>query len=130
MVGVFSIFVTLPILDVKQAGFGLAAAVLIDATIVRAVLLPSTLKLLGNWNWYLPRWLDWLPQLEYTDARRVTAVDTRELPRPEAAAAHAGGGRLFASRASGAHTNRPPTRGVVGSSHLPRRRSRLARSDS
>jgi uncharacterized membrane protein YdfJ with MMPL/SSD domain len=58
MVGVFSIFVTLPILDVKQAGFGLAAAVLIDATIVRAVLLPATMKLLGDWNWYLPRWLN------------------------------------------------------------------------
>ncbi len=63
MVGVFSIFVTLPILDVKQAGFGLAAAVLIDATIVRAVLLPATMKLLGDWNWYLPRWLDWLPRV-------------------------------------------------------------------
>jgi putative drug exporter of the RND superfamily len=59
MVGVFSIFVTLPILDVKQAGFGLAAAVLIDATIVCAVLLPATMKLLGDWNWYLPRWLNW-----------------------------------------------------------------------
>jgi uncharacterized membrane protein YdfJ with MMPL/SSD domain len=64
MVGVFSIFVTLPILDVKQAGFGLAAAVLIDATIVRAVLLPATMKLLGDWNWYLPDWLNWLPTLE------------------------------------------------------------------
>ena len=63
MVGVFSIFVTLPILDVKQAGFGLAAAVLIDATIVRAILLPATMKLLGDWNWYLPRWLEWLPKL-------------------------------------------------------------------
>jgi putative drug exporter of the RND superfamily len=38
--------------------------VLIDATIVRAVLLPATMKLLGEWNWYLPRWLDWLPRLE------------------------------------------------------------------
>ncbi len=65
MVGVFSIFVTLPILDVKQAGFGLAVAVLIDATIVRAVLLPATMKLLGDWNWYLPRWLNWLPTLSH-----------------------------------------------------------------
>jgi uncharacterized membrane protein YdfJ with MMPL/SSD domain len=64
MVGVFSIFVTLPILDVKQAGFGLAAAVLIDATIVRCVLLPATMMLLGDWNWYLPRWLNWLPKVE------------------------------------------------------------------
>jgi uncharacterized membrane protein YdfJ with MMPL/SSD domain len=74
MVGVFSIFVTLPILDVKQAGFGLAAAVLIDATIVRAVLLPATMKLLGDWNWYLPRWLNWLPKLEHTDARPIPTL--------------------------------------------------------
>ena len=48
----------------KQFGVGLAAAILIDATIVRAVLLPATMKLLGDWNWYLPRWLQWLPRLE------------------------------------------------------------------
>jgi RND superfamily putative drug exporter len=65
MVGVFSIFATLPILDMKQMGVGLAAAVLIDATIVRGVLLPATMKLLGDWNWYLPRWLRWLPRLEH-----------------------------------------------------------------
>jgi RND superfamily putative drug exporter len=65
MVGAFAIFATLPILDMKQMGIGLAAAVLIDATIVRGVLLPSSMKLLGDWNWYLPRWLDWLPRLEH-----------------------------------------------------------------
>jgi uncharacterized membrane protein YdfJ with MMPL/SSD domain len=64
MVGAFSIFATLPILDMKQMGVGLASAVLIDATIVRGVLLPSTMKLLGDWNWYLPNWLSWLPRLE------------------------------------------------------------------
>jgi uncharacterized membrane protein YdfJ with MMPL/SSD domain len=48
----------------KEMGIGLAAAVLIDATIVRAVLLPASMKLLGDWNWYLPRWLEWLPRLE------------------------------------------------------------------
>ena len=64
MVGVFSIFGTLSQLDIKQAGVGLAAAVLIDATIVRAVLLPAAMKLLGDWNWYLPNWLEWLPTLE------------------------------------------------------------------
>jgi len=62
MVAVFAIFMTLRTLDIKQMGFGLAAAILIDATIVRAVLLPSVMKLLGDWNWYLPRWLEWLPQ--------------------------------------------------------------------
>jgi hypothetical protein len=45
----------------KQFGVGLAAAVLIDATLVRGVLLPATMKLLGDWNWYLPSWLEWLP---------------------------------------------------------------------
>jgi RND superfamily putative drug exporter len=64
MVGVFSIFATLPILDMKEMGIGLAAAVLIDATIVRAVLLPATMKLLGDWNWWLPKRLQWLPKLE------------------------------------------------------------------
>jgi uncharacterized membrane protein YdfJ with MMPL/SSD domain len=62
MVGVFSIFGTLSQLDIKQAGVGLASAVLIDATIVRGVLLPSSMKLLGDWNWYLPSWLEWLPR--------------------------------------------------------------------
>ncbi|MCZ7589921.1 MAG: MMPL family transporter [Gaiella sp.] len=64
MVLVFSIFATLSMLFFKQFGVGLAVAILIDATIVRAVLLPATMKLLGEWNWYLPRWLEWLPRLE------------------------------------------------------------------
>jgi uncharacterized membrane protein YdfJ with MMPL/SSD domain len=61
MVGVFSLFGSLSSLELKQAGVGLATAVLIDATIVRAVLLPATMKLLGDWNWYLPRGLSRLP---------------------------------------------------------------------
>jgi RND superfamily putative drug exporter len=65
MVAVFGIFVTLSTVDLKQLGFGLAVAILIDATIVRAILLPATMKLLGAWNWYLPRWLEWLPRLEH-----------------------------------------------------------------
>ena len=64
MVFVFSIFATLSLLFFKQFGVGLAVAILIDATIVRAVLLPASMKLLGEWNWYLPRWLRWLPRLE------------------------------------------------------------------
>src|SRR5579884_2509290 len=63
MVAVFAIFITLRTLDIKQMGFGLAAAILIDATVVRAVLLPAVMKLLGDWNWYLPRWLGWLPRI-------------------------------------------------------------------
>jgi RND superfamily putative drug exporter len=62
MVAVFSIFGSLSSLDVKQAGVGLAVAVLIDATIVRAVLLPASMHLLGEWNWYLPRFLQRLPR--------------------------------------------------------------------
>jgi RND superfamily putative drug exporter len=58
MVGVFSIFATLSLLEFKQLGVGLAAAVLIDATIVRAVLLPSAMAMLGRHNWWLPAWLD------------------------------------------------------------------------
>ena len=65
MVAVFSVFALLPLIDVKEMGIGLAAAILIDATIVRAVLLPATMTLLGDANWYLPRWLAWLPRLEH-----------------------------------------------------------------
>ena len=57
MVAVFAIFATLSTLDMKQMGVGLAVAVLLDATIIRGVLLPATMKLLGRWNWYLPRGL-------------------------------------------------------------------------
>jgi RND superfamily putative drug exporter len=63
MVFVFSIFATLSLIMMKQFGVGLATAVLIDATIVRGVLLPATMRLLGEWNWYLPRWLSWLPRV-------------------------------------------------------------------
>jgi RND superfamily putative drug exporter len=74
MVFVFSVFATLSMLIFKQFGVGLAAAILIDATIVRAVLLPATMKLLGDWNWYLPKWLDWLPHVGHEAAvERVEA---------------------------------------------------------
>jgi uncharacterized membrane protein YdfJ with MMPL/SSD domain len=65
MIAVFGIFATLTFVDFKQLGVGLAVAVLIDATIVRAVLLPATMKLLGDWNWYLPKSLRWLPQAKH-----------------------------------------------------------------
>ena len=65
MVGVFALFGTLSLLDVKQFGVGPAIAVFLDATIVRAVLLPATMKLLGEWNWYMPRSLAWLPRLQH-----------------------------------------------------------------
>jgi len=62
MVFVFLTFATLSMVSLKEMGVGLAVAVLLDATIVRAVLLPATMKLLGHRNWYLPRWLSWLPE--------------------------------------------------------------------
>ena len=63
MVVVFSVFVTLSFLDFKEMGVGLAVAVLIDATIIRGILLPASMKVLGDWNWYLPSWLEWLPHM-------------------------------------------------------------------
>jgi uncharacterized membrane protein YdfJ with MMPL/SSD domain len=67
MVAVFSIFATLSFIDFKQMGVGLAAAILIDATVIRGVLLPATMKLLGERNWYLPSWLGWLPKRRLGD---------------------------------------------------------------
>jgi uncharacterized membrane protein YdfJ with MMPL/SSD domain len=63
MVAVFSMFALSSELQMKQMGIGLAAAVLIDATIIRGVLLPATMKLLGDWNWWLPSKLGWLPEV-------------------------------------------------------------------
>ena len=63
MVGVFSIFAVLSSLELKQMGVGLAAAILIDATVIRGVLLPATMKVLGDLNWWLPRSLSWLPRV-------------------------------------------------------------------
>lgn len=77
MVAVFSIFATLSTIDMKQLGVGLATALLIDATIVRGVLLPSVMKLLGDWNWYLPKWLEWLP-----DVSHETESAPRSVPAP------------------------------------------------
>jgi uncharacterized membrane protein YdfJ with MMPL/SSD domain len=77
MVAVFSIFATLSILMFKQFGVGLAAAILIDATLVRGVLLPATMKLLGERNWYLPRWLEWLPRLEGDEPPPAPAPEAR-----------------------------------------------------
>jgi uncharacterized membrane protein YdfJ with MMPL/SSD domain len=81
MVGVFSVFALLPIVDFKEMGIGLAAAVLIDATLVRGVLLPASMKLLGEANWYLPKWLQWLPRLEHEAAPHAPHAD----PAPAAA---------------------------------------------
>jgi uncharacterized membrane protein YdfJ with MMPL/SSD domain len=84
MVVTFGVFATLPLIDFKEMGIGLAAAILIDATIVRAVLLPATMKLLGDRNWYLPKWLQWLPRLEH-EAAPAPAPVAAPAPALEAA---------------------------------------------
>jgi RND superfamily putative drug exporter len=75
MIGVFSVFATLSFLDFKEMGVGLAVAVLIDATIIRGVLLPATMKLLGESNWYLPKFLGRMPQLRGRPAEAAYEPD-------------------------------------------------------
>ena len=76
MVGVFGAFALGRSIDTQQFGFGLGVAVLIDATIIRSILLPATMKLLGDWNWYLPSWLEWLPKVTVGDGRQEPATAT------------------------------------------------------
>jgi putative drug exporter of the RND superfamily len=64
IVAVFAGFARGDLIMFQQMGFGVAVALLVDATIIRSVLLPSAMKLLGEWNWYLPGWLEWLPRLQ------------------------------------------------------------------
>ena len=78
MVVVFAGFAAGELVMFQQMGFGLAVALLVDATLVRIVLVPAAMALLGEWNWYLPRWLNWLPELHVegdpeTDAPPVQA---------------------------------------------------------
>jgi RND superfamily putative drug exporter len=93
MVFVFLSFATLSMVQLKEMGVGLAVAVLLDATIVRALLLPATMKLLGRRNWYLPRWLEWLPQVSGSGSgtgsaaghgRLITTGSTRAASRGHA----------------------------------------------
>ncbi|WP_127500008.1 MMPL family transporter [Actinoplanes solisilvae] len=79
MVAVFALFATLPLASTKQLGIGLAAAVLLDATIIRAVLLPAVMALLGEKNWWLPRWLGWLPQIAHEPPQAPAEARDREL---------------------------------------------------
>jgi RND superfamily putative drug exporter len=79
IVAVFTGFAKGDLVMFQQMGFGVAVALLIDATIIRSVLLPAAMRLLGEWNWYLPRWLEWLPHIE---VERAAAPDA-----PTAAAA-------------------------------------------
>ena len=63
IIAVFGGFAAGDLVMFQQMGFGVAVALLVDATIVRSVLVPASMKLLGDWNWYLPSWLSWLPEV-------------------------------------------------------------------
>jgi RND superfamily putative drug exporter len=74
IVAVFAGFAMGDLIMFQQMGFGVAVALLIDATIIRSVLLPAAMRLLGRWNWYLPSWLEWLPRIQIEAGRREEAV--------------------------------------------------------
>jgi uncharacterized membrane protein YdfJ with MMPL/SSD domain len=74
IVAVFGGFAMGDLVMFQQMGFGIAVALLIDATIIRSVLLPAAMRLLGDWNWYLPRWLEWLPRIQIEAERRDKPV--------------------------------------------------------
>jgi RND superfamily putative drug exporter len=81
IVAVFSGFARGDLVMFQQMGFGVAIALLIDATIIRSVVLPSAMKLLGEWNWYLPRWLQWVPQLHVEgEGRSSSEGETSSAP--------------------------------------------------
>lgn len=82
MVAVFAVFGTLSMQAMKQMGVGLAVAVLIDATLIRAVLLPSVMTLLGERNWYLPSWLRWLPDLSHGESFPPVGAHGPAAPAP------------------------------------------------
>ncbi len=79
MVVVFSVFVTLEIMIVRQLGLGLAVAVFVDATLIRCILLPATMRLLGDWNWWMPKFLDWIPHITIeAEPEDVTPAPSQE----------------------------------------------------
>jgi putative drug exporter of the RND superfamily len=81
IVAVFGGFAMGDLVMFQQMGFGIAVALLIDATIIRSVLLPAAMVLLGKWNWYLPTWLEWLPHIQIEAGEREEHV---ALPSPGA----------------------------------------------
>jgi RND superfamily putative drug exporter len=76
IVAVFSGFAAGELVMFQQMGFGVAAALLIDATIIRSVILPAAMHLLGRWNWYLPQWLQWLPRVQIEGAPQPARAQT------------------------------------------------------
>ncbi len=82
MVAVFAEFATQSGLEMQQMGVGLAFAIFVDATIIRGVLLPASMKLLNDWNWYLPRWLQWLPEFDIEGTSDKKQPKGRLVPQP------------------------------------------------
>ena len=83
MVAVFAGFAAGSLVALQQMGFGLAVAVALDATIVRSILVPATMKLLGDRNWYLPSWLEWLPEVHIEGAASPVAAPEQVEHEPE-----------------------------------------------
>src|SRR5207237_3935596 len=75
MIVVFAVFIGLKFVFIQQLGLGLAVAVLVDATLIRSVLLPATMTLLGEWNWWMPRLLDWIPRVTIQGAAIQEAIE-------------------------------------------------------
>jgi RND superfamily putative drug exporter len=71
MVAVFAGMASGELIVFQQVGFGLAIAIILDATIIRMVLVPASMELLGDWNWYFPRWLNWLPRINIEGALQI-----------------------------------------------------------
>jgi RND superfamily putative drug exporter len=74
MVAVFAAFATSRMVSLQQVGFGLAVAVFLDATIIRSVLVPASMQLLGRYNWWMPSWLGWLPRLNVEGGHAAPAL--------------------------------------------------------
>ncbi len=75
MVAVFSGFAMGDLVALQQVGFGLAVAVILDATVIRSVLVPASMQLLGTLNWYLPHWLEWLPDIQVEGSARRSRLE-------------------------------------------------------
>jgi RND superfamily putative drug exporter len=90
MIMVFGGFMVGDMTALQQTGFGLAVAVLIDATIVRTILVPASMQMLGDWNWYLPSWLAWLPTISVEGGE--SSPVPRRIPAPALKLAPGSGG--------------------------------------
>ena len=86
MVAVFGGFALGDLLMFQQMGFGLAVAVILDATVIRSILVPASMALLGERNWYFPSWLEWLPEIHVEGHRgptmQATAMQVRSVEPP------------------------------------------------